>query len=419
MEMLGECGRCEVRVEEEAAPCPRSMMIHPLHIFPVDGYTYMFRFYSKNPSKASIDNVDVVVVVENEASSTQGSTGAGSGGSAKAGGLSCGGSDRDQEELKEVADAIQRNRDNIVSGSFFRKRIQSSSGGEWEVDYRWVGANVFFWWYVWCTFLEEFRRKIYDKKKDKEFYYKYTSGCRFNNTLRDIQHRVSFHSVSVSFDDPHQKDELRADVATFYRVNGVHEQGWLNFLTDTLVHYCDPKVEPWRGALVWSNPAERVKRDDEGALYYHNIRVFPSYHEHSEAITGDVHKASIFDNLRGDAAWGLLLGNMLCTMNEIFLSYHNRIEKHITEREETKVMLELLRNASQDFQYFFDADVVLNPYLRNAYETAKEAFLVNEYWRRLKDRINLFSGYEIAERQRTLNEIVPFGSIVLIAITFA
>ncbi|PSN87562.1 hypothetical protein B9Q03_10380 [Candidatus Marsarchaeota G2 archaeon OSP_D] len=65
MEMLGECGRCEVRVEEEAAPCPRSMMIHPLHIFPVDGYTYMFRFYSKNPSKASIDNVDVVVVVEN------------------------------------------------------------------------------------------------------------------------------------------------------------------------------------------------------------------------------------------------------------------------------------------------------------------------------------------------------------------
>jgi hypothetical protein len=37
MEMLGECGRCEVRVEEEAAPCPRSMMIHPLHILPVDG----------------------------------------------------------------------------------------------------------------------------------------------------------------------------------------------------------------------------------------------------------------------------------------------------------------------------------------------------------------------------------------------
>lgn len=31
----------------------------------MDGYTDMFRFYSKNPSKASIDNVDVVVVVEN------------------------------------------------------------------------------------------------------------------------------------------------------------------------------------------------------------------------------------------------------------------------------------------------------------------------------------------------------------------
>ena len=274
-----------------------------------------------------------------------------------------------------------------------------------EPDYTRIKFRTFLLFYIWASFLGDFRGKIYESKE-----YKYTEPCRFVNAVTDLISFLSFESFSVSFYWPPQ-DELKADAKIFSKndtsvgIQAIND--WYDFLSDV---FRRPSNEIWEKEFFRNKASELIKRDIEGAMYFQNIRVYPSYLDYySAAITNkDFSKY----NLRWDAAWGILLGDIFCTMAQTFITYNSKVEEHIKNYEKAKIMFGLLKKASFDFKNFYDADIVQKLELRNALEIAMETFLIKSHYDKMRERIRLFSDYEIEENEQKLNLLILIGGSV-------
>jgi len=152
-------------------------------------------------------------------------------------------------------------------------------------------------------------------------------------------------------------------------------------------------------------------------LYFQNKRIYPSYIIYAAPTAED--KLYSTPNLRWDSSWGLILGDMLCSISQTFLSYNSLVEKHVAYRESFKTMINILKDATTDFRNFYDSDIIHKLELRSAFETAKETFLTNSYEHRLIERVRLFSDYEIEENESKLNFLIFGGGLAAYSILAA
>jgi hypothetical protein len=290
--------------------------------------------------------------------------------------------------------------------------------------YNMISFRTFLLFYIWVSFLGDFRKKIYkvkeDKKNKEECKFinskknrnkeKYAEPCRFVNAVTDLISFLSFESLSVSFNG-HTQDELEADTKVFFEDDFTSEtpalNNWYSFLCNVFQR---SSKETWGKEFFKRRVNDLIRRDIEGAMYFQNIRVYPSYLDYCSAAITD--KELSKDNLRWDTAWGILLGDILCTMAQTFITYNSKVEEHIKNGEKAKIMFDLLKKASFDFKNFYDADIVQKLELRNALEIAMETFLIKSHYDKLRERIKLFSDYEIEGNEQELNLLILIGGSV-------
>lgn len=288
-----------------------------------------------------------------------------------------------------------------------------------------INLRTFLLFYIWASFLGDFRISIQQQrslnsiiqeiskilKGENEFNKnKYIEPCRFVNSINDLIKYLSFESISISFEkssvngSPWYK-ELLADsniaLGSHYPISYHFQNEWINFLSEVFQR---KKDELWASEIFKRKIKEIIRRDFEGAMYFRNIRLYPSYID--SYSMGDFCSNP---NLRWDVAWGILLGDILCTMAQTFITYNNKVEKHMSHRKRIKIMFNLLKQASYDLKDFYDADILQDLELRATLEIAKETFLINSHYDKITERIKLFSDYEIEESEQKLNSLILAG----------
>jgi hypothetical protein len=119
---------------------------------------------------------------------------------------------------------------------------------------------------------------------------------------------------------------------------------------------------------------------------------------------------------RWGVSWAMLWEVMLCSLAETFLLYNEEIERHVKKEGETSELGKLTRRAFRDFATYYDVDIIQSQIFRYEFELAKDIFGINNYHRILRERLDLFSSYEIAETNSRINRRLGYLTIVLVAI---
>jgi|GEM_PF-6437592 len=116
---------------------------------------------------------------------------------------------------------------------------------------------------------------------------------------------------------------------------------------------------------------------------------------------------------RWGVSWAILWEVMLCSLSETFLLYNEEIERHVETEESASELKKLTRRAFRDFATYYDVDIIQSQIFRYEFELAKDTFGINNYHRILKERLDLFSSYEIAETNSRISIWLLYLTIVL------
>ena len=327
------------------------------------------------------------------------------------------------ELLEKTSNTICTNKEKIGRWNFCKCKREKESKD--DICYNKVNLRTFLLFYIWESFLGDFRISIQQQRslnsiiqkiqkilkgENKFNKNKYIEPCRFVNSLNDLIKYLSFESISISFEKDSvnlflRNKELLADsniaLGSHYPISYHFQNEWINFLSEVFQR---KKDELWASEIFKHKISEIITRDFEGAMYFRNIRLYPSYID--SYSMGDFCSNP---NLRWDVAWGILLGDILCTMAQTFITYNNKVEKHMSHRKRIKIMFNLLKQASYDLKDFYDADILQDLELRATLEIAKETFLINSHYNKITERIKLFSDYEIEESEQKLNSLILVG----------
>lgn len=313
-------------------------------------------------------------------------------------------SDKFSTEIAEkTRQMIEKSVDKIRRSNFY-----SDERAEENPNYNAINLRTFLFWYIWASFLCEFRKDIYGTNPLAKIKKRYTEGCRFVNAIDDLKRYLSFESKTILLETlNNKKRELAYNRSIFSSKNEEiylrEEEEWLDFISQA---FNRNREENFGWEYFRSNIADLVKRDLEGAFYFRNMRLYFSYDANyePEVISGS--------SLRWDVTWAIILGDILCTLSQTFISYNSQLENYLWAGKKTKLLIKLLRKASLDFKIFYDADMLQNLELRDALEKAKETFLINSYHEKLVDRLKLFSDYEIEENESKSNSLIFGGGII-------
>ncbi|MGC8567608.1 MAG: hypothetical protein ACP5M8_08215, partial [Caldisphaera sp.] len=93
------------------------------------------------------------------------------------------------------------------------------------------------------------------------------------------------------------------------------------------------------------------------------------------------------------------------------------IEKHTIKKKSVKELKEITRKAINDFEDYYDIDIVNTSYYKEELEAIKETFNLNKYHQSLIDRLQLFSNYEIAEETKITSNLIAVLTYVLAFLT--
>ncbi|MCL4479887.1 MAG: hypothetical protein M1113_00130, partial [Candidatus Thermoplasmatota archaeon] len=293
--------------------------------------------------------------------------------------------DINNDQFRKTVKLIRDNTKKITKWNFFYDGIVH------DINCNLITLRTFLLFYIWSSFLEDFRKKIYNYAKDAEGgeKNKYIEPCRFVSAIDTQISFLTFESISVSFLNEDYKSELKADSDIFFGKNPLYaskdKQYWYDFLCDV---FQIKSYETWGKEFFTHRIDSMVKRDLQGAMYFHNLRLYLSYFEWSTAIKENkIDEESLRKkNLKWDATWGLLIGDLMCIMAQTFIIYNNEIEKHAILHEETTKVFKILKKASIDFGGFYDADLIQSLELRESIEIVKETFLISNYHDRLIER---------------------------------
>jgi len=115
-------------------------------------------------------------------------------------------------------------------------------------------------------------------------------------------------------------------------------------------------------------------------------------------------------------SWAILLGDMVTTSATYFILHNAEIEEHLSKKKSVKELKKITQKAIFDFEYYYDVDVVSWRSFRIEFEIAKRNFNLDYYHGVLKDRLQLFSTYEIAQENKRITYLIVLLTVVLIVL---
>jgi hypothetical protein len=115
-------------------------------------------------------------------------------------------------------------------------------------------------------------------------------------------------------------------------------------------------------------------------------------------------------------SWAILFGDMATTSATYFILYNSEIEEHLSKEESMSELKEITRKAIFDFEYYYDVDIINDPFLRDVFEKIKNTFKLNYYHKVLQDRLQLFSSHEIADETKKLTTVLIFLTVIIVIV---
>jgi len=232
----------------------------------------------------------------------------------------------------------------------------------------------------------------------------------FIQTLQESKPDVSYDIVSIKLEKTPSK----------YGMFSLKDspQEWVNFATDFRVDTKDMSASELEGVrrkirneTIFTSQNEYFFQNN--ALYFSNLDDDPD----SVFIEGNAVDFAEW-GYRTSRSWAIMLTDMLCSLSETFLLHNEEIEKHVAENGKKSAELRILtQKAMQDFRSYYDVDILANSYYKESFEAAKEAFKINNYHTRLRERLELFSNFEIASESATLNRRIVYISVLFGVVT--
>ncbi len=209
-------------------------------------------------------------------------------------------------------------------------------------------------------------------------------------------------------------------------------QDWVNFVTDFLVDtknvtgsYLEGIRRKVKCETIFTSQNEYFFENN--ALYFSNFDEDPD-----EAFYQDFRVDFEEWGHRSSRSWAIMLVDMLCSLSETFLLHNAEIEKHVDDnqkipkmrwlaqktigKDQASEMRRLTQEAMKDFRSYYDVDILANSFYKESFETAKFTFKIDSYYKRLQERLELFSNFEIASENASLNKRILLLTILVTVI---
>lgn len=116
-------------------------------------------------------------------------------------------------------------------------------------------------------------------------------------------------------------------------------------------------------------------------------------------------------------SWLIIYSEMLCNIVNNFIIYNTEIEKHMRKKENNETSFNILRQALQDFDEYYGLNIINTPEYNNIFNFAKKQMKIDDYYNVLKDKVTLFSGYEIGKKNESIENSILFLTFALVILT--
>jgi hypothetical protein len=107
-------------------------------------------------------------------------------------------------------------------------------------------------------------------------------------------------------------------------------------------------------------------------------------------------------------SWNMMIGELLCQTKENFVIYKDEILKQSSGGEMERLERSV-KKAIEDFSVYYETEIIQSYNLKRLYSKAKETFGINQQYNELKEKMDFFSDFEIAETNAKLQR----GSIII------
>ncbi len=112
----------------------------------------------------------------------------------------------------------------------------------------------------------------------------------------------------------------------------------------------------------------------------------------------------------------ILFLSMLTYISETFKLFEESISTHMADKRSERELFQITKDAYEDFIEYYDQGIVSEDIYREVYEFSKEYLGLNEQYRILIERLNLFGSYEIQEVNTLLTKRLMLLTVVVLAV---
>jgi len=139
------------------------------------------------------------------------------------------------------------------------------------------------------------------------------------------------------------------------------------------------------------------------------------------------------DSLHIVASWDFLLNRLITSQSQIFFRHITKIDRIpqfvkgtssllnvLKLSSTTAVMTHITEEAIGDFQEFYDINIINSEgkqHFREQYELAKKANNIISYYETLKDKLEIYGTFQVAEEQRRLSIVILILTGATIAVS--
>ncbi|HML01898.1 MAG TPA: hypothetical protein VK487_00840 [Candidatus Bathyarchaeia archaeon] len=246
----------------------------------------------------------------------------------------------------------------------------------------------------------------------------------FIQALQESRPDVSFEIVSIKLlKTPSQYGSLSLRDSS---------QEWVNFVTDFLVDTKNVVGSDLEG-IRRRVKCETILTSQNEYFYENNALYFSNFDQEPDTAFYRDHWIDFEEwGHRSSRSWAIMLVDMLCSLSETFLLHNAEIEIHVDQnkkipklhllaqkavgKEQASEMRRLTQEAMKDFRSYYDVDILANSFYKESFETAKFTFKIDSYYKRLQERLELFSNFEIASENASLNKRILLLTIIVVAV---
>jgi hypothetical protein len=292
--------------------------------------------------------------------------------------------------------------DNILTVDWWFKDIHGK---------KFIDIYTFLAVFAWMLVVQPIRRYLKSEHIIKNLDETHRSGRKFVNALRERYNILYYESISLDFEDLYEYNKFLAEINFLAYGKGNNK---VSSETERLLsNFFGISRRPTTGAEYVRVVQDEFNRnnekyigvDQEFALYYQNKRLWWGYFDNKSNSD-----QFILPSIWWDVAWDIILSDVLTFSAQMFLSYDRNIEKH-TNSKKFAELKKITTDAISDFKNYYEVGV-FSPRFIDTFFVARKQFGIDEYYRIIKEKLDMFGNYEVAQSEHDQNIIISGGGLI-------